>query len=268
MKILKPKNHKSNCSFRELIDIWQEKGYCSVEYSPDIFCWANSYKNILLYDYDTLRELNKTNNINYKFGLFANTVCTTDKCKPWIYFPKSPRMIDNIRKKNLLNYKNRTIESIFLGRIENKTQGKNRNKNYWNNANLEIFYCAELNKNENYLYSKEKYLEKLSHSKFGLCLPGFGPKCHREVELIGMGAIPIFTPGVDNTYHEPLIENMHYIYASCPEEIIPKIKSISQEKWTEMHILGQEWYERNISIKGSFLTTQKILSSMEENYKY
>lgn len=257
MKILKPKNFKTNTAFRELIDIWCENKYCIVEDSPDIFCWANSHGDILLYDYDTLKQLNRHINLNFRLGLFANTVSNNTLCKSWIYFPKFPKLVNQIRQTALPNYENRNIQSIFLGGIENKTQEKNRNIEYWNKSNLEVFSCV---RNRKYLYSNIEYLKKLKYSKFGLCLPGFGPKCNRDIELIAMGTIPIFTPGVDNTYYEPLVEDVHFLYASSPEQVEEKIKSTSREKWIEMHNEGQNWYDRNISNEGSFLITQKIIN--------
>ena len=94
MKILKG-NDSSNGScgghcgdtFRELIDIWQENGYCEVEESPDSFCWVGSVTNILLYDFPRLddREITK-----FKQGLFGNTVPKHPKCHPWIFWARSP----------------------------------------------------------------------------------------------------------------------------------------------------------------------------------
>ena len=55
-----------------------------------------------------------------------------------------------------------------------------------------------------YKYSQKEYLDLIGSSKFGLCLAGYGPKCNREIELIGMGTVPVFAPEVDNTYSRNL----------------------------------------------------------------
>ena len=51
-----------------------------------------------------------------------------------------------------------------------------------------------------------------------------------------------------------------------PEEISPKIRSISKEKWRQMSDNCVQWYERNASPKGSFETTVRILKN-EFNYR-
>ena len=63
----------------------------------------------------------------------------------------------------------------------------------------------------------EDYLMKLSQSKYGLCLRGYGSKCHREVELMAFGTVPIITPEVSiKSNMNPPIENVHYITANNP----------------------------------------------------
>ena len=74
-----------------------------------------------------------------------------------------------------------------------------------------------------------------------------------------MGVVPIFASEVDNTYHEPLVEDVHFIRVNSPEEVKKKMNSIDQDKWNEMHTAGQDWYERNASPKGSFETTKRII---------
>ena len=111
-----------------------------------------------------------------------------------------------------------------------------------------------------YKYTQNQYLDKLSHSKFGLTLPGYGPKCNRDIELMGLGTIPIVVPGCDViNYHEPWIENVHYIKVNSPDEIEDKILSISKSKWEDMHKECKMWYDRNASVEGSFRLTKKLI---------
>ena len=87
----------------------------------------------------------------------------------------------------------------------------------------------------------------MSTSKFGLALRGSGSKCHREVELMGLGTIPIITPEVTiKSYMDPPVENTHYISASSPNEMSEKLKNITPEKWEEMSKKCCEWYMKNI----------------------
>jgi hypothetical protein len=94
---------------------------------------------------------------------------------------------------------------------------------------------------------------KIRNSKYGLCLRGYGKKCHREVELMAFGTVPIITNFVNiNSYYDPPLENIHYIKVSSIDELKNKIKSISKEKWTEMSKSCYTWYQKNIYSKNSF----------------
>ena len=59
-------------------------------------------------------------------------------------------------------------------------------------------YNFEEKDNSNHTFSVEvidpvdEYLNLLKQSKFGLCLRGFGGKCNREIELMGLGTVPDF----------------------------------------------------------------------------
>ena len=57
---------------------------------------------------------------------------------------------------------------------------KYRNNNNWSSVITE-FHCTSGNKHK---FKQQEYLSKLRTSKFGLCLRGYGSKCHREVELM------------------------------------------------------------------------------------
>lgn len=259
IKILKPKEGHDN-TFRELLDLWSENGFCTVEESADNFCWASNQGEILLYDYPRLddREIPK-----FKFGLFGNTVPVHEKTSPWIFWGRKPRQLEKARNKGILPYSERNIDSIFLGKIENPIQFHNRNQHDWSTA-VEVFNCPTDKPGENYYkYTQQEYLEKLSKSKFGLCLAGYGPKCNREIELIGMGVVPLFTPQVDCNYHEPLVENVHFLRVESPEDLTSKINNTKESDWNRLQKNGQEWFERNCSTKGSFDTTLKIISSIK-----
>ena len=76
---------------------------------------------------------------------------------------------------------------------------------------------------------------KLRESKYGLCLRGYGSKCHREVELMAFGTVPIITSDVSiDSYMSPPIENVHYIRVDNPESLKKKLELISHEMWNKM----------------------------------
>ena len=268
MKILKG-NSDSNGScgghcgdtFRELIDIWEENGYCEVEESPDSFCWAEEHGHIILYDFPRIDDRQIP---GFRHGLFGNTVPLHQNVHPWIFWARSPRLLMEARKKPLLGYKDRDIESVFLGKIENYIQQDNRMNHDWSTAGVELFKCpVERPGPDYYPYTKEEYLEKLRHSRFGLALAGYGPKCNRETELLGMGVIPLFAPEVDNVYHDPLIEGLHFLAVKEPSDVKKVIASVDEKQWLKMYEAGQDWYERNASPLGSFETTKSIVNSIK-----
>ena len=111
-----------------------------------------------------------------------------------------------------------------------------------------------------YPYTQEQYQNRLASSKFGLLLPGYGPKCNRDIECMAHGTVPIVVDGCDvNNYHEPWIEGIHYIGVKTPEEVTEKLSNISKNEWEYMHNACRSWYERNASPMGSFKLTEMLI---------
>ena len=81
--------------------------------------------------------------------------------------------------------------------------------------------------------------------KFGLCLRGFGVKCNREIELMGLGVVPIFTPGVSRIYYNRLKKNVHYLSAKTPNDVKEVIRKCSKKLWNKISNAGKKWYENN-----------------------
>ena len=108
---------------------------------------------------------------------------------------------------------------------------------------------------------------KLRESKYGLCLRGYGSKCHRELELMAFGTVPIVTPEVTtSSYMDPLIENVHYIRVLEPEELTEKIKKKSEEEWNIMSNNCYEWYQKNVHSSNCWETM--ISNILYDYYKY
>ena len=149
-----------------------------------------------------------------------------------------------LKTDGILGWNDREIESIFIGNFENNVQQKFRKTNdNWENV-LTEYHCTA---GQKHLFTQKEYLMKLRNSKYGLCLRGYGSKCHREVELMAFGTVLIITPEVSiKSYTEPLIENIHYIYVSSPDELKAKINLLSQEEWKKMSNECYKWYQRNV----------------------
>ncbi len=258
---LQGKWHHTNDSFRELVTLLPSKNKDLVLFaSPECNnCWL--IPSIMLYDRDTLGWIE---NDYQRATLVLFSCCSVSEdsqdlkkkgihVKPWTYWPRYPKILEKLLTINkILDYDERTIESIFIGNFENKVQEQFRNNPEWKNV-LSEYYCTAGFK---HLFTGEEYLIKLSKARFGLCLRGFGRKCHREVELMAFGTVPIITPHVDiESYINPPIENVHYIRVNEPKELKEKIASISKEEWTKMSENCHKWYMENVHSDNFFKTT-------------
>lgn len=251
--------HK-NDSFRELPLLYKLNNKdVDIKYIENSgHCWLEP--NILCYDRPTLEWINKevpscsllllgNGDINNEGQILKEKF--NINVKPWIFWPRRPLIVEKILKqKGILGYNERKIESIFIGNFENKVQEKYRNTNEtWENV-LSEYHCKS---GQRHLFSQEEYLMKLRNSKYGLCLRGYGSKCHREVELMAFGTVPLITKNVSiDSYYDKPIENIHYIRINNPNEFKEKIKNFSQEKWENMSKSCYEWYQRNVHSKISW----------------
>lgn len=249
-----PQHHDS---FLEMLDMWEERGYVETEYVDGHVHWADEEKTFLLWHWPRVDEPWRQVP-PFRIGLFGNVVPNHPRCIPWTFFARSPRRLDKIVNSNIPSYEERNINSIFMGKVENQIQAAGRKNQDWSTG-IDDFYMSQGSPGL-YKYTKEEYLIRLSKSKFGLTLPGYGPKCNRDIELMGVGTVPIVCPGCDvERYNEPWVENIHYIRVERPEEIRDKISTITKSKWKEMHNECRLWYNRNASVEGSFKLTKKLI---------
>jgi hypothetical protein len=156
-------------------------------------------------------------------------------------------------------WNDRPIRSIFLGRIENGVQLKHRSGADWKSA-VELFECPIDSSGGSYKYTPAEYLQKLCNAKFGLCLAGYGAKCHREIEYYACGTVPIATPDCDMTgYLDPPVEGIHFLRAATPADVIRIIETTSRSMWERLSIAGRLWWKVNASAEGLFrLTANRI----------
>ena len=267
-KIIMPKSfnednlyYHKNDTFRELVKCWENLGLCEISYQKTNHVWLNKIGEILLYDRPTLDWLEK--NLSYQVGLFGNPNCPNNGKinNQWIFWGRRPILLEYFNKKNNLDYNKRSILSIFLGKIETKQQLDNRAKKW--SYYIEKFECP-VTESKKYKYSQEEYLQMLSQSKFGLCLPGFGKKCNREVELFALGVVPIFTPNVSTKYCFSLKKDENYLLAYKPEDIPKLIANCNLEKWNFIVNNNKLIYEKFLSTIGSFYTTQKLIQEIKK----
>lgn len=248
-------------TFREMVDIWGERGYVRVERTEETgFCWWGGIGQTLLYDRPTPRWWSAIP--TYQLALFGN-------CAPpgpaahilrqslWGFWPRAPRAVEAMARRgdNLRGYKDRKISSVFLGKVENGVQLAARTGADWKSA-VERFSMPIDSTGKPYPYTQAEYLETLCTTRFGLCLPGFGPKCNREIEYFACGVVPIVTPGVDmKGYLVPPREGQHYFRASTPEEVRAIVEETPAAKWSAMSAAGREWWRTYASAEGLFRVT-------------
>jgi hypothetical protein len=121
-------------------------------------------------------------------------------------------------------------------------KGRHRLGKDWGSA-IDVYHCTQGTQHK---FTHEEYLDMLGNSKFGLSLRGYGAKCHREIELMACGTVPIISTDVcTDSYLNPLIDGVHYISVKEPSEVCAKIEKITEEKWNEMSVACKKWYFEN-----------------------
>lgn len=243
-------------SFAGMVLKWFELGLCEVHDNPTPWFWWGGVGDVLLYHRPTLETMPV--NPDYRLGLFANASPPHNGCKnvPWTFWVSD---INNYEKYSNLDspgFAGRDIRFVFCGTYENNSQRGARPIGWWR----PVLDRVEYDKTRK--LTTQQYLRVLRRARFGLVLPGYGPKCWREIEYLGMGVVPVFTPGCSLAYHNPPTPGMHYHFAKSPEEASQLIGETTQDRWTEMSNAGMAWYDRHCSPMGSFLTTMEII---EEN---
>ena len=254
-------NH-TNDSFRELIRL------CSTKCKDLLIVDDYASENISIFDKIILYDRPTTDWFNFEceksLKILVGNGCAEKEGKfftekglsvsPFFFWPRYPTILESILSiQPKIEYEDRKIESTFVGNYENIEQENQRKLDQgWINV-VEKF---ELNSGSKHAYSPHQYLTLLNFSKFGLCLPGFGLKCHREMELMALGTVPVFSKNVSSWFYDPLIENVHYLRVEDSSEFKSKIASVSEEKWNEMSENCRAWYQRNVH---SNIAWQKIL---------
>ena len=245
----------SGDSFRELVDIWAERGYVKKEYANCQNVWIHGVGDTLLYDrpnYDWIKQ-SPTKEQSWKKALFGNPKPIGSNSKPWSFWARRPRLVEDMLCKQYKKTKN----IVFYGKIENQVQKSNRTKHDWASCCSEFVMASE---NEPCKYSEQEYLNNLASAKYGLCLAGFGKKCHREVECMAFGTVPLVAPEVDmENYANPPIEGLHYIRVKDPEDLKDKLNQFDDDVWWRMSEACKKWYKDNCSADGMWELTKKLI---------
>jgi hypothetical protein len=257
-------------SFREMARLWGKRGYCIVKEHPSAtMCWMNSVgkDGVLLYDRPTheWRMTAPMNEKEWKLALFGNPKVTgIENATPWFFWPRRPAIVEELVENEIPSFSERKKNVVFYGKIENRVQEKRRTIHNWEEVTkvCEKSEWTMVKGEEKYPFTQKEYLENLRNAKFGLCLAGYGYKCHREIECMAMGCVALVAPECDmDSYHEAPIEGIHYIRIKNPEEAIKVVNEMTEERWKKISDAAFDWWKRNCSAEGSFELTMKIINS-------
>lgn len=248
--------HKGD-SFREMIDMWVERGYVRKEYGSNNNVWLNNVGDTLLYDrpnYDWIKQATGSEQ-TWKKALFGNPKPIGNNAKSWSFWARRPRLVEAMLDKEVRKTKN----VVFYGKIENQIQRNNRTKYDWSSV-CDTSEFVMVNESEQPKFSEQEYLDKISQAHYGLCLAGYGKKCHREVECMAFGTVPLCAPEVDmESYANPPIEGLHYIRVTSPEDLKKKLSQIDDDVWYRMSQACKVWYKENCSVHGMWNLTKKLI---------
>ena len=244
-------NH-ANDSYRELPDLISEHARAAGHVSDSNHCWLGG-RAVLLYDRPTLEWFDDemraaplvmlgNGDVDVEGRELARRGCR--HVLPWTFWARHPRMLEaHLARSPPRAFHKRPVESVFVGNIENNVQESYRkNQHGWNSV-IEAYHCTA---GTTHKFSQEEYYDKLASAKYGLALRGYGSKCHREIELLALGTVPIITPKVTvSSYIEPLEEGVHYIRVDKPGDLRGALDAVGEERWEEMSRQGRAWFLRN-----------------------
>lgn len=240
-------------AFRGMARMWAKEGLVEIKRSDNPYCWLNRIGDVLLYDRPTLEFLNP--DMDYQLGLFGNPDPPVNgKVNSyWTFWPMIPSR-QELFARSLLSYDQRDIRLIWIGSYENHVQRGFRPVKWWSGA---TDFCSYGPRKE---YTHNQYLRITRRARYGLCLRGYGPKCCRDMELMSLGVVPVFTNGCSLSYYNRLQEGTHYFYAGTPSDAYRITSETTREQWERMSNSCLEWYRNNVSTPGSFNTTMEIIN--------
>ena len=239
-------------SFREMARMWAERGYVELVEQPTDHVWLGAVGDVLLYDRPTLQWLADA---KWRKALFGNPAPPPNGIS-WSFWPRRPQLVEAAASVPAKSFEARDKTLVFYGRSENAVQKERRCGPDWASACDEFDH--RVSSVDKYTYTQAEYLQRLGSAKYGLCLAGYGYKCHREIECMAMGTVPVVAPEVDMTgYADPPQEGLHYFRVVSPEDAA-SVKAVTAERWTVMSAACRDWWRRNASVDGLWELTKRL----------
>ena len=251
-----PHNH-TNDSFRELAVTLRVPDLECIDVQGITIPRLGQF--VCLYDRDTKMWVN--DEVHRSLKVFVGNMDVEQdfgddpKFSPWIYWSRYPSRLEKFVGSSVI----RDIESIFIGNMETVEQ-RSRRSDTWKDV-IQMFHLTNSGAHK---FTHEEYLGLLARAKYGLSLMGFGIKCHREIELLALGTVPLIVEGISTrSYQEPLIEGVHFFRIRDPGDVTRIIKDTSEEQWKTMSQAGQAWFRRNVHSENMWHTFLKYLLTLQ-----
>jgi len=260
--------HHAGDSFREMVDMWAEKGFVKVVRDESVHnVWLGGPGETLLYDRPTMDWYKKSpaREQTWTRALFGNPPPQGMNAYAWTFWPRRPRLVEELVAAGAAekDFAKRKKGLVFYGKIENAVQDTARRGQGHDWSYMCDDFDMAIGATTKYKYNQREYLEALAGARFGLCLPGFGKKCHREVECMAMGCVPVITPDVDIThYANPPEEGIHFVRVESPGDAYHTLAKISRAEWDIMSAAGKTWWKRNASCEGMWELTRDLAGTI------
>lgn len=235
--------------FRELVELWAERGFVERIFHDGVFCWYNSIGDILLYD----RRNDDWLQTDVPEG--EKTFKKILKIEEFMNWGRRPRLLVSASQGN-----ERSKNIVFYGHIETARHFRARSVKATGIDWSSVCDGFELPVGSKYKYTPSEYLKQVSDAHYGLCLPGTGVHTNREAEYMALGVVPIFVGGSapSKTGSQTLCgaqatsglqKGVHYLEAATPEEASAITKSAP---WVEMSAACRQFYQDNWSPEASW----------------
>jgi hypothetical protein len=244
----------------QVISFWEEKGWIeriTIPMKPDrrFISWVGR-KNGLALEPGGVESISDP----YEYVLACQYRASwkkITKCLPWNFYVRSWSDYAKVRSELPLA---KTNKSIFSGTI----RGTVHHRNIWINSTEIFSYSPARTYNKtNRLYpTLQDYYRALAKTKFGLCPTGDCGTCQRDIETMGLGCVPIYTPGVEWEYYVSPQENIHFIFANNPEEMHKKIDNMSDGDREELARNGMKYFNDYCSPTGLW---NSVLGTIEKH---
>jgi hypothetical protein len=267
-----PKYRHADDSFRELARMWAlgiaEKAAAGSV--PEIVvrsargenhCWLGGRRRVLLFDRPCAQKwADATARTRPLRSLVGNTgYDVLPRALPWIFWPRRPlhmaQFLAAVPPAKLDAPRSRQI--VLIARFQTGKQIRARalvTRDPGWRAQVDDWHVGSAVPT----LPSRTYIARIAAARFGLCVAGYGPKCHREVELMGVGTVPVVLPGVDiQRYAEPPVEGTHFLRADTPAALAG-IKKMPHGEWLRMSRAGRDWYARNVAPQGSLRRTLEV----------